>query len=111
MKVKDLKALIANADDEATVLVAGFETQLAERAAGEVGIVERPAEELPNRPEMTASWLRLSRAIDVVPSASALDLSKAAVELQAAKTAYEQQSSIDSIVSLASVEVLSHKPD
>lgn len=26
MKVKDLKALIANADDEATVLVAGFET-------------------------------------------------------------------------------------
>ncbi|WP_153785202.1 hypothetical protein [Pseudomonas sp. EMN2] len=84
---------------------------LAERAADKGGIVERPAENLSHRPEITAAWLRLSRAIDVMLSASALDLSKAAVELRAAKAAYERQSSIGSLVSLASVEVQSHKPE
>lgn len=84
--------------------------QLAERAAGEVGIAERSSEMLPHRPKITAAWLRLSRAIDVMLSASAIDLSKAAVELRAAKAGYEQQSSIGSIAPLASVEMQPHKP-
>lgn len=85
--------------------------QLAERAASDVGVIERPAEELLHRPETTAAWLRLSRAIDIMLGANALDLSKAAVELRAAKAAYEKQCSIGSLASLASVDVRNHKPD
>lgn len=63
-------------------------------AVGEAVTVERAVEDMPWSPEVTAAWLRLSRAIDAMLSASALGMSKAAVELRAAKAAYEQMSSM-----------------
>lgn len=40
--------------------------------------------------DLLAAWKRLSRAIEAMLSAGVLDLSKAAVELQSAKTEYER---------------------
>ncbi|TXI34026.1 MAG: hypothetical protein E6Q69_04980 [Aquipseudomonas alcaligenes] len=109
-----LKARLQTAADEGkrplnTELI--LRLHLAAIAFGEGGTVEPAAEELPFPPQVITAWLRLSSAIDALLSASALDLSKTAVELRAAKAAYEQLTPIGSIATLASIKVQSQKPD
>lgn len=109
-----LKACLQSAANESgrplnTELI--LRLQLAESAAGESSSVERAAEALPYPPQVTVAWLRLSRAVDTMLSASAINLSKAAVELSSSKAAFEQLTSIGSPVLLASVEVQTQKTE
>ncbi len=62
--------------------------QLAAKA-DESASVERSVDEPSYQREVAVAWLRFSLAVDAVLSANTLDLSKAAIELGAAKAAFE----------------------